>query len=142
MCCQRRAILIEYINMQKRSFVILVGLILFFVVGALFPFEVSAQSTPCPPSSAPTGVITFPNPLGVCSFADLLNKILNFIFWAATLLLPFMVVIGGFLFLTSSGDAAKVKKARDLLLWVGIGYGLILISKGLVIVLQSILGIP
>ncbi|OHA70453.1 MAG: hypothetical protein A3E07_03895 [Candidatus Wildermuthbacteria bacterium RIFCSPHIGHO2_12_FULL_45_9] len=75
------------------------------------------------------------------SLIGLINKIIDFIFWVATILFPFLVVFAAFQFIIAAGDPAKIKKGRDMLLWASIGYGVILISKGLIFVFRDIIGI-
>lgn len=75
------------------------------------------------------------------SFIGLFNKIIDFIFWVATILFPFLIVFAAFQFITAAGDPAKIKKGRDMLLWASIGYGVILISKGLIFVFRDIIGV-
>lgn len=87
------------------------------------------------------GKVVFENPIKSSSFADLLGRLLNFLFNIAIVLTPIMAIVAGFYFLTAAGDPSKVKKAQDVLLWTAVGFGVILLSKGLVSVLQSILGI-
>ena len=87
------------------------------------------------------GVIRFRNPLCVDSFEGLLDTLLNFIFWIATALTPVLVLLAAFHFLTAAGSPDKIKKARDILLWTIIGYGVIVLSKGIVAVFKEIFGI-
>ena len=83
----------------------------------------------------------FTNPLGAATFTGLINNIINFIFTIAVILAPILLVIAGVIFMTAAGDPGKVKTARSMMLWTIVGFGVILISKGLVSVLKNILGI-
>lgn len=74
------------------------------------------------------------------TFTEFLNRIANFIFNVAIVLSPILVVYAGFLFLTSAGKPQQVVTARNVLLWTAIGFIVILLSKGLVKVLQGIIG--
>jgi len=87
------------------------------------------------------GVFTFPNPLGATSFTDLINTLINFLFTLAVIVAPILLVIAGVIFMTAAGDPGRVKTARSMLLWTIVGFGIILISKGLVEVLKGILGL-
>lgn len=80
------------------------------------------------------------NPLLSENFRELLNNITNFIFNVAIILMPILVVYAGFLFLTAAGNPKQVVTARNVLLWTAVGFAVILLSKGLVSVLQGILG--
>lgn len=91
---------------------------------------------------APTTVIiSFQNPLGSATFTGLINNIINFLFTIAVILAPILLVVAGVIFMTAAGDPGKVKTARSMLLWTIVGFGVILISKGLVTVLKGILGV-
>lgn len=96
----------------------------------------------CPTQTCPPGAVCIQNPLCAATIVDLLNNIINFIFNLAIVITPLMVVIGGFMFVTGSGDAKKLSDARTLLLWTAIGFAVILLSRGLVAVLLSVLGTP
>jgi len=51
-----------------------------------------------------------------------------------------MLIIAGFLFVTSAGNPQQVAQAKSLILWVVIGLTVILLSKGLVTIITGILG--
>lgn len=98
------------------------------VFGFLFSFSlVSAQSA------------TIENPLGYQDFEGLVNAIINFLIKVATPLAAIMFVVSGVLFVTSTGDPGRVSTARKVALYTAIGYGVILMSSGLIKVLQSLL---
>ncbi|GEM_PF-2469868 len=94
-----------------------------------------------PSCFVPPVIIEFKNPLGSLTFADLINNVINFLFTIAVILAPILFVVAGVIFMTAAGDPGKVKTARSMLLWTIVGFGVILISKGLVTVLKSILGL-
>jgi len=94
----------------------------------------------CPPTPCPPGEICIENPICAQSIGELIDNILNFIFAVATVLAPLMIVIAGFYFLTAGGDPARIKTAKDIILYTLIGYGIILLSKGLILVLRDVLG--
>ncbi len=103
------------------------------------PAPAPSPSVGCPPG-APPGSVCIENPLKATTLLELLNNIINFIFNLSIVITPLMVVIGGFMFITGSGDAKKISDARTLLLWTAIGFAVILLSRGLVAVLLSVLG--
>jgi len=86
-------------------------------------------------------VIKFPNPIKATSFTGLTNDILNFLFTIAIILAPILLVIAGIIFMTAAGNPAKITTAKNMLLWTVVGFGIILLSKGLIGVLKGILGI-
>ena len=93
-------------------------------------------------TTAPTSMMfQFRNPIRATSFTDLTNTLINFLFTLAVILAPILLVIAGVIFMTAAGEPGRVKTARSMLLWTIVGFGIILIAKGLVEVLKGILGI-
>ena len=95
---------------------------------------------PCPGTS-PSGGGGIENPLKTICFSGLLDSILNVIFTLSLIVVPFVVVYAGFLFVTGGGNPAQITRARDTLIWTAVGFGVILISKGLPFILKDILGL-
>ena len=89
----------------------------------------------CPP-----GAFCIKNPLDACSFEELVIGIANFIFWIATAVVPLMIVIGGFYFMTSAGNPQQLATAKKIILYSLIGYAIIFVSRGLIYVIKDILG--
>jgi len=79
------------------------------------------------------------NPIHADTFEELLDNIIHFIFILATALLPLIIIISGFMFVTAGGDPAKTDKAKKLLLYTAIGYGIILLARGLIAFLRGLL---
>lgn len=94
----------------------------------------TSQTQECPP-----GQIC--NPLKYDKFGDLVDAIINFIFWVAMALAPLMIVIAGVMFVTAGGNPLQVEKARKLILYTVIGLAIILLAKGLISVLENVLGV-
>ncbi len=65
-------------------------------------------------------------------FADLVN----WFAWFIALISVVMGLYSGFLFITSSGDEAKLKKARDILIYTIIGIVVAIISFGIVAITE------
>jgi D-alanyl-lipoteichoic acid acyltransferase DltB (MBOAT superfamily) len=107
--------------LQFFSLFILVSLILF-----LTPAGVGGQQ------------IRIENPLKAQSFQELLLNIADFIFTLAIPVVLIMIIIGGFMFITATGDLTKIQQARQLLLWTIIGFLVILLSKGLIQLIQDL----
>ncbi|TSC98200.1 MAG: hypothetical protein Greene101447_163 [Parcubacteria group bacterium Greene1014_47] len=81
------------------------------------------------------------NPLKTLCFSGILDSILNVIFTLSLIVVPFVVIYAGFLYVTGGSNPAQITKARDTLIWTAIGFGVILIAKGLPFILKDILGI-
>ncbi|MDD5145510.1 MAG: pilin [Candidatus Pacebacteria bacterium] len=84
---------------------------------------------------------SIPNPLKAASFEELINAIIGFVLIVSFAIVPLMILISAFYFMTSGGDPAKTKIAKDILLYTIIGFAVILFSKGLILVIQNILGV-
>jgi preprotein translocase subunit YajC len=70
-----------------------------------------------------------------------LNKIWKFLYILALALVPLIAIIAGFMFLTAGGEPEKIRKARNLLLWMAVGVVIILLAGGIVKVIKMILGV-
>ena len=65
------------------------------------------------------GVITIDNPLKAESFTELLDAIINFIFYLGVFgIAPIMIIVAGFYFITAAGDPEKIMTAKKMVLWV------------------------
>ncbi len=90
---------------------------------------------------AANGGLAFDNPLADDDIVSILNKIWKFLYILAFALVPLMAIIAGFMFLTAGGEPEKIKKAKNLLLWMAIGVAIILLAGGIVKVIKMILGV-
>ncbi len=88
----------------------------------------------------PTGKTCICNPLTTEKFTDVVDRILNILFFVALAVAPVMILVAGFKFLTGGGNPETLKGARQMLVWTGVGFGIILLSKGIVIILRSVIG--
>ncbi|HEX9721730.1 MAG TPA: hypothetical protein VGA53_00520 [Candidatus Paceibacterota bacterium] len=93
------------------------------------------------PVLSPTINLTFRNPINATSFTDLINSLIDLIFTIAVIVAPIILVVAGVIFMTAAGDPGRVATARRMLLWTIVGFGIIVVAKGLVEVLKAILGI-
>ena len=70
---------------------------------------------------------------------EIIDNVIDFVFKIAIVLAPLMVVIGGFLLLTAGGNISQVGRAKSLLLWTAIGFLVVLLSKGILAIINQIL---
>ncbi|MBD3208275.1 MAG: hypothetical protein GF370_02395 [Candidatus Nealsonbacteria bacterium] len=97
------------------------------------------MSGKCEPQG-PAGVCTgLPNPLAHLDIGEFLNYVIDFIFRLSIIIAPLMIIVGGFLFVTAGGNLEQMSKARQILLWTGIGFAVVLFSKGLFEALKYVL---
>jgi len=86
-------------------------------------------------------IIEIKNPITAGSFEEIIDNVIDFVFKIAIVLAPLMVVIGGFLLLTAGGNISQVGRAKSLLLWTAIGFLVVLLSKGILAIINQILGV-
>jgi hypothetical protein len=80
------------------------------------------------------------SPLACNTIPECIEKIISFIFWIAIAIVPIMIIIAGFLFLTSGGDPEKVRTAKKMLLYTCIGLVIILLAKGIISLIKAVIG--
>jgi hypothetical protein len=82
-----------------------------------------------------------PNPLGPGNntLIGLINAIADWIITLAIPVVVIMIIYSGIMFVTAKGDPAKVTKAKDILKWALVGLAIILIGKGFITLIESIL---
>jgi len=98
--------------------------------------------TPPPGTPLPVGgIIEIKNPITATSFEAIVGNGIDFVFKITIVLAPLMVVIGGFLLLTAGGNISQVGRAKSLLLWTAIGFLVVLLSKGILAIINQILGV-
>jgi hypothetical protein len=86
------------------------------------------------------GTISFPNPLSCENLGCIIKKIISELQKLAIPIVIIMVLIGGFQIMTAGGNEEKVKQGRSTIWWAVIGYVVILLANGLVLVIESVLG--
>ena len=79
------------------------------------------------------------NPISSQTLPELLNNVLNFLFSISIVILPIIILYGGFLMLTAAGDPTKISQSRTILLWAVIAFAIILLARGLPEVLRTLL---
>jgi len=112
---------------MKKIFIPIFTIILFF---GIFGFVNLAKAD-----------IEFPNPLLYDTFGDLIGVIVNFVFTLVLVIAPLMIIIGAFYLLTAAGDPKKIDTGKNIILYTLIGLAIILFARGLVAVIESIIGV-
>ncbi len=89
--------------------------------------------------------VTVADPLG-CSanpttpaIVCVLERIINAIYVISIPIVTLMVLIGAFQILTAAGNAEKVTKGRNTIMYAAIGFVVILFSGGMTSIIKSIL---
>ena len=82
---------------------------------------------------------TVPNPLGINDLNGLVTKIVDALTVIAVPVVLAMVLYGAFKIITSAGDPKKAKEGGMIIFYAAVGFGLLLISNGIVSIVQSLL---
>lgn len=118
---------------MKKTIIFAVALFMIFS----FAVAASAQNIKTSGSTC-TGDLCLQNPLGDVSTPQaLIGRVLNSVFGVVGSIALLMFVYGGLVWMTSSGNADKVKKGRDILIWSAIGLVVIFSAYALVRVVIS-----
>lgn len=86
------------------------------------------------------GAISIPNPLKCGDIPCLIEVITNFIFVIGLALVPIMVILAAYNFITAGGDPKKITLARNMLLYIFIGIIIMLAAKAITSIVRSLLG--
>ena len=79
-----------------------------------------------------------PNPLGVSNINDLVTKVIDALMILAVPVVVAMAMYGAYKIITSAGDPKKAQEGGNVILYAALGFGLLLISKGIVAIVQSL----
>ena len=85
--------------------------------------------------------ISIQNPLATTTFEAIIDNIIDFIFNIAIVLAPLMTIVAGFLFVTAGGNLEQINRAKAMITWSIIGFLIILLAKGIMTVIENLLGI-
>ncbi len=86
------------------------------------------------------GSVSFCSPIPSQDFEDVIAGIIDMLFTLAVVVAPVMVLIGAFMFMSSAGDAKKLKQGREIILYTVIGFVIILLVKGVVSLVETLVG--
>lgn len=92
-------------------------------------------------TSGTTAEVTLPNPITCADATCLISQVIRYILGTIAVIATLMFVWGGYMMLTSGGNADQVKKAKETLAWAAIGIVVILLSWVVIrFVLASLVG--
>lgn len=86
----------------------------------------------------PVKALTIINPITATTFEELIEAIVNLIFYLGMLIAPIMFIFAGIFFITAAGDSEKIQKAKNMIWWTVIGLILVIMAKGIIEVIQDI----
>lgn len=91
-------------------------------------------------SGGSIGGITIKNPLAADTITGVLDSIMTYLILIGAPIVAIMIIYGGFQILTAGGTPEKFSTGRKTILYAVVGYGIILISKGVTLILKQLLG--
>jgi len=110
-------------------------------------YTFSTEQMPAPPGppggsggSVGGGPFGLTNPLDADTLQEALDRFLNFLFFLAIALAPILIIYAAFLILTSGGDAAKINRGKQIILWTLIAFALVLFAKGFPALIKGAFG--
>jgi len=80
------------------------------------------------------------NPLGQTSIVGVINNVLNYFIYISVPILAIMILVGGFQILTARGAPDKIVSGKKTITYAVIGFGIVLVSKGIALILLKIIG--
>lgn len=94
----------------------------------------------CAEASHAAETIGLQNPLKVGSIPDLIYVIIDwFVIAVGPAIAVIMIIYGGFQILTAGGDPKKFETGKQAILYAVVGYGIILLAEGVVLIIQKLL---
>ena len=86
------------------------------------------------------GDIELLNPLGKNATPfTVIGNIMDYLLEAGAVILPLVIIYAAFQIMTAGGDEEKWKTGKRTILYAVIGYGIMLVARGLVVVISTIL---
>ncbi|MBI3046276.1 MAG: hypothetical protein HYY86_01890 [Candidatus Harrisonbacteria bacterium] len=85
--------------------------------------------------------IRLPNPLQANTFQELIGRVVNFLLAIGAPILVLMIIIGAFQIMTGAGNPENITKGRQTITYAIIGYALLLLSKGITLIIEQLLGV-
>lgn len=85
--------------------------------------------------------VEFVNPVTDDTLDEIINNLIDFVFTIALVICPIVIIIGGFMFVTASGDPKKLETGKKIIFWALIGLAIAIMAKGMVILIRALLGV-
>ena len=82
-----------------------------------------------------------PEPANIACLADLFSNLIQALVMLAGVALFIMLLIGGFKYLTSGGDAKKTESGRSTIMWAIIGLVVMISSYAIIRVIEMFTGV-
>ena len=119
-------------------------IIVFIISFTLAPMALADTQTSAPGASTQTSEVgagssvTLVNPLGAgTDLPALITQIMKFVVYIGGVIVIFMLVYVGFLFVTARGNESKITAARQALLWTIVGALILLGAEAISLGIQA-----
>jgi len=126
---------------------VLIGLIAFsFIIAG--GIQAAAVCDPCPPDCGPglycdrggscceDGKVCTCNPTKFTEFDELIESIADFLFYIAMVVVPLMILIAAFYFITAAGDASRIGTGKAIIIWTLVGGAIIILAKAIIEIIR------
>ena len=88
-------------------------------------------------SATRASAINLPNPLGVGTVHDLLNKIIDGLMLFSVPIVVGVIVWGAYLIMFGGANEENIEKGKHAILYAVVGYGIILLAKGIELIIRD-----
>ncbi|MBI2610254.1 hypothetical protein HYW53_03780 [Candidatus Giovannonibacteria bacterium] len=126
---------------MKLIYLLITGFLLFS------PLLLEAVTQPLPDSQGPTqplpsssGGYTLPNPTGLTSFTQLIDKVADLAIKVGLPIAAVFIIYSGFLFVSALGNQEKITRAKSAFWWAVIGALVIVAAKAITAALSNFAG--
>jgi len=75
------------------------------------------------------------------STGEIIRSIIGVVYWIVGSLMVLLIMIGGFTIMTAAGDPKRVTKGKQIIVYAIIGFAIMAISRGILVLIYLILGI-
>ena len=88
------------------------------------------------------GAVTIENPLAVYTFEDFIAALIGILFDLSLVVAPLMIIIGAFYIMVPGEKAENIEIGKKIILYTLIGFIIILMAQGIIILLRDVLIVP
>jgi len=85
-------------------------------------------------------VVCVSSPLKYTKIEDIIDNIVNYVFYGAMIVAPLMIAIAAVILMTSAGDTNRVTLGKKIIIWSVVGFLIILASRGIISLILHIIG--
>ena len=99
------------------------------------PLCLNPQPPPPPGTCVPSATC-------ICTFTQLIEKVIDFVVDVMAVLAILMFVIAGIYFVISAGDAGKIQTAKNIAIYAVVGLAISIAARSLIAVIRAVVGAP